>query len=100
MVFLGALSLVSCGNSPGPSPAEMELVTSAAGMLARNLAYLPDAPGWSQPPDEQMMANLETMAKRNIEIWPVFFRAAADTAAKLEQLNIQQLQEDRQSEIL
>jgi len=86
---------VSCGEKPGPTltEGEMELISGAAGMLARNLAYLPDSSGWSPAPDISVISELEGLAAANVEVWPVFFRAAADTAAKLEQIMIQQQQE-------
>lgn len=96
------LLILSCGSDPGPefTPEEMDLITSAAGMLARSLAYFPGSAGWSPEPDNEMIAELESLAARQVELWPVFFRAAADTAAKLEQLMIQQQQESQQSQLL
>lgn len=93
---------VSCGkgNEPVLAPGEMETVTGAAGMLARNLAYMPDSSGWSPPPNGALMSDLESLAKVHVELWPVFFKAAADTAAKLEQLMIQQQQEQQQEQLL
>ena len=78
----------------------MELITVSAGMLARNLAYLPDSSGWSPSPGPEALQALEAMSEANTSLWPVFFRAAADTAAKLEQIMIQEMQEAQQSQLL
>lgn len=100
--FLIALACLSCGGEPEPefTPVETELITTAAGMLARNLAYCPDSAGWSPSPGEEMMLELELMSERHFELWPTFFRAAADSAAKLEQILIQRQQEDQQLQLL
>lgn len=96
------LILVACGGEPGPefTPEDMELITEAASMTARNLAFLPDSAGWSPPPDSTAILALEQLALRNVETWPVFFRAAADTASKLEQLMIQAQREEQQFQLL
>lgn len=93
---------LSCGGEPEPefTPEEAHLIASAAGMLARNLAYLPDSAGWSPPPGPELIMELEAMAEARVELWPTFFRAAADTAAKLEQLLIQMQLEEQQSQLL
>ena len=100
--FLIALAALSCGREPEPefTPAETELITTAAGMLARNLAYPPDSSGWSPPPGEEMILELEALSERHFHLWPLFFRATADTASKLEQILIQRQQEEQQSQLL
>ncbi len=52
------------------------------------------------PPDSTAILALEQLALRNVETWPVFFRAAADTASKLEQLMIQAQREEQQFQLL
>ncbi len=69
-------------------------------MLARNLAFLPSDSSWSEPPGDELIAELELMSKVNSEIWPTFFRAAADTALKLDQIELQAQQEAIQAEML
>ncbi len=93
---------LACGTEPGPefTPEEMELISEAASMTARNLAFLPDSAGWSPPPDSTAIMALERIARRQVELWPVFFRAAADTALKLEQLMIQAQREEQQFQLL
>jgi hypothetical protein len=100
--FLIALAALSCGREPEPefTPAETELITTAAGMLARNLAYSPDSSNWSPPPDEEMIAELEALAEQHFKVWPIFFRATADTSSKLEQILIQSQQEEQQLQLL
>lgn len=101
-ILTALLAAGGCGSEPPEefTPEEMELITESAGMLARNLAYLPDSSGWSPFPDQEALQALETMAEGNVSLWPVFFRAAADTAAKLEQIMIQEMQEAQQAELL
>ncbi len=102
IAFLLFLTALSCGGEPEPvfTPAETELISTAAGMLARNLAYIPDSSGWSPPPGEEMLMELEAISERHFELWPFFFRAAADSASKLEQLLIQRQQEEQQMQLL
>jgi hypothetical protein len=92
----------SCGGKPAPefSPGEMEVITAAAGMVARNLAYAPGSPEWSPAPDEAVTAYLDSLAEGHMQLWPVFFRAAADTASKIEQIMIQRTAEEQQSQLL
>lgn len=96
------LATGGCGSEPREefTPEEMELITVSAGMLARNIAYLPDSSGWSPSPGPEALQALEAMSEANTSLWPVFFRAAADTAAKLEQIMIQEMQEAQQSQLL
>ncbi len=102
IAFLLILAALSCGGEPEPvfTPVETELISTAAGMLARNLAYLPDSSGWSPPPSEEMLIELEAISNRHFELWPVFFRAAADSASKLEQILIQRQNEEQQMQLL
>ncbi len=103
-VFVLALFLAaaSCGNKSATelTTEQMELVTTGAGMLARNLSYMPDSAGWSEAPDQELLDELENLAQSHTELWPVFFRAAADTASKLDQLEQQARQEAIQAELL
>lgn len=69
-------------------------------MLARNLAYLPADSNWSESPDEALVAEIELMAETHTDAWPTFFRAAADTAMKLDQIELQAQQEAIQAEML
>ncbi len=101
--ILAALLLAGgCGSEPDEefTPEEMELITASAGMLARNIAYLPDSSGWSPCPGPEALQALGSIAETNSSLWPVFFRAAADTASKLEQIMIQEMQEAQQSQLL
>ena len=79
---------------------QLSIISSGAGLLARNLAYLPTDSKWTEPPDELLLSELEQMSKENVQVWPTFFRAAADTAMKLDQLEIQAEQEAIQSQLL
>lgn len=79
---------------------EARLISDAAGMLARNLAFLPDSTGWSPLPDDETLSRLELMSNEHIDLWPLFFRAAADTSAKLEQLELQAQREEQQFDLL
>jgi len=82
------------------TPIQMNTITTGAGMLARNLAYLPADSSWSEAPDEAFVQELELMSVGHTEVWPAFFRAAADTAMKLDQLELQAQQEAIQAEML
>ena len=94
--------LLACGeNSTSELTAEqLSIINSGAGLLARNLAYLPTDSNWTEPPDEHFFSELEQMSEANTEVWPTFFRAAADTAMKLDQIEIQAQQEAIQSQML
>ena len=104
IIWLLPLCLVflSCGGEDDPvfTAEEMQLITSAAGSTARNLAYSPEDENWSPAPNGETLAMLEEISSRNVELWPVFFRTAADTAAKLEQILVMEQQEQQQSELL
>jgi len=94
--------MLSCGydNTDELSSDQIDLIATAAGMLARNLAYLPDSPLWSEPPDESVLGELELMALEHTDVWPLFFRAAADSAGKFEQIELQTQREAIQAEML
>ncbi len=93
---------LSCGNEKDTTPtaAQMETITTAAGMLTRNLAYNQADSNWSEPPDQMQLKAIEELAKENTVIWPTFFRAASDTAMKLEQLDLQAARDSTLSEML
>lgn len=97
-----ALLIFACGSSEESAltPEETRMISDAAGMLARNLAFLPDSTGWSPMPDGDVIYRLETLSHEHLDLWPLFFRAAADTSAKLEQLQLQEQQELQQFELL
>ncbi len=102
ILLILTLILVGCGEK---STSELTVVqqakiTTGAGMLARNLTYLPGDSAWSEIPSEQYMADLVLIAEEHTEVWPIFFRAAADTAMKIEQLEMQLQQEARLQEML
>jgi len=101
-VFTLACLCCACGSEAEPvfTLQEQELITTAAGRLARNLAYLPDSEDWSPAPTEEMIHELEAISERHHELWPILFRAAADSASKLEQLLIQRQQEENMMELL
>jgi hypothetical protein len=100
-IFPTLLALtLSCSNSAELMPEQLALVSTGAGMLARNLAYMPGDSNWSKPPEAGLLAELEAMAEDRSDIWPLFFRAAADSAAKLDQLEMQARQEAVQAELL
>ncbi|MEA3266782.1 MAG: hypothetical protein U9P42_07555 [Candidatus Fermentibacteria bacterium] len=94
--------VLACKEKPATelTPIQMSTITTGAGMLARNLAYLPADSSWSEAPDEAFIQELELMSVNHTEVWPTFFRAAADTAMKLDQLEIQEQQEAIQAEML
>ncbi len=102
--FLSILTVIaaSCSENPATdfTAEQMNIITTGAGMLARNLAFLPDSAGWSEAPGRELTEQLELMSETNTEVWPVFFRAAADTAMKLDQLEQQAQQEAIQAEML
>lgn len=93
---------LACGEKSATelTPIQMNTITTSAGMLARNLAYLPADSSWSEAPDESLIQELELMSVNNTEVWPTFFRAAADTAMKLDQIELQAQQEAIQAEML
>ena len=93
---------LSCGNEKDTTPTatQMETITTAAGMLTRNLAYNQADSNWSEPPDQMQLKAIEELAKENTVIWPTFFRAASDTAMKLEQLDLQAARDSTLSEML
>ncbi len=101
-LLVSLMLLLACGeDSTSELTAEqLSIISSGAGLLARNLAYLPTDSNWTESPDESLLSELEQMSKENTEVWPMFFRAAADTAMKFDQLEIQAQQEAIQSELL
>lgn len=95
--------VISCGGNNETTelmPEQLRIISECASMLARNLAFLPEEPGWSAAPGQELIAEIELMNRTHTEVWPVFFRAAADTATKLNQLEIQAQQEAAQAEML
>lgn len=101
MLMLLILAM-ACGEKSATelTPIQMNAITTGAGMLARNLAYLPADSSWSEAPDEALIQELELMSVNHTEVWPTFFRAAADTAMKLDQIELQTQQEAIQAEML
>ncbi|MCK5785845.1 MAG: hypothetical protein KAH54_04700 [Candidatus Sabulitectum sp.] len=101
-ILMAFILISSCGDKPATelTPEQLNTISENAGMLARNLAYLPSDSSWSEAPDEALTAELELMAEKHTDVWPLFFRAAADTANKLEQLELQAQQEAIQAELL
>ncbi len=102
ILLVSAMLLLACGENSDSqlTPEQLSRINSGAGLLARNLAYLPTDSNWTEPPDELFLSELELMAEENIEVWPIFFRAAADTAMKLDQIEIEAQREAIQSELL
>lgn len=94
--------LLACGESSTRelTPEQLVSISTGAGMLARNLAYLPADSSWSEAPGEALITELELMSVNHTDVWPTFFRAAADTAMKLDQLELQAQQEAIQAEML
>lgn len=94
--------MISCGDKPATelTPEQLNTISEGAGMLARNLAYIPADSNWSEAPDQALITELELIAERHTDLWPLFFRAAADTANKLEQLELQAQQEAIQADLL
>jgi hypothetical protein len=76
------------------------LLAEAAGMLARNLAYAEGHRFWSPPPGPETIDELSALAVTSVELWPMFFKFAADSAAKLELLEVQARQEELQLQLL
>lgn len=101
LLILLSLAL-ACGEKPETelTPVQLNTITTGAGMLARNLTYIPADSGWSEAPDEAFVQELELMSVGHTEVWPTFFRAAADTAMKLDQIELQAQQEAIQAEML
>ena len=93
---------LACGEKSATelTPIQMNTITAGAGMLARNLAYLPADSSWSEAPDEAFVQELELMSVEHTEVWPTFFRAAADSAMKFDQLELQAQREAIQAELL
>ena len=93
---------LGCGKEKDviPTATQMESIATAAGMLARNLAFESDNANWSQAPDQAQLEAIEQLAKENVIIWPTFFRAAADSAMKLEQIDMQEARDAIQSDML
>lgn len=93
---------LGCGkeNDATPTASQMETISMAAGMLARNLAYDQADSNWSEPPSQMQLGTIEELAKENTIIWPTFFRAASDTAMKLEQIELQAARAATQGEML
>ncbi len=101
MLMLLSFAL-ACGEKPATelTPVQTNTIATGAGMLARNLAYLPADSGWSEAPNDAFIQELELMSVEHTEVWPNFFRAAADTAMKLDQIELQAQQEAIQAELL
>jgi len=93
---------LNCGNKKDTTPTatQMQTITTAAGMLARNLAYNQADSNWSEPPSQMQLRAIEELAKENTVVWPTFFRAASDTAMKLEQIDLQAARDSTLSEML
>ncbi len=93
---------LSCGNEKDtiPTASQMQTITTVAGMLARNLAYNQADSNWSEPPSQIQLRAIEELAKENTVVWPTFFRAASDTAMKLEQIDLQAARDATLSEML
>jgi len=96
------LAAASCSDKSASelTVEQMNVITTGAGMLARNLSYMPDSTGWSEPPGQELLDEIENLAQSHTEVWPVFFRAAADTASKLDQLEQQSRLEAAQADLL
>ncbi len=102
ILLIPLILLISCGEEPASdlTQEQLNIISTGAGMLARNLAYLPADSNWSEAPEEGLISELELMAETHTDVWPLFFRAAADSAGKLEQLEIQAQREAIQAEML
>lgn len=104
IVILSVISLanLSCGSGEEQrfTREDTELITVTAGMLARNLAFTPEDSMWSPAPDPGSLARLEELAETDAGVWPLFFRAASDSAMKFEQLVINRQAEAQQAELL
>lgn len=102
ILLISIILLLACGGSSSTelTPEQLSTISTGAGMLARNLAYLPADSNWSEAPDKEFLSELELMSVEHTEAWPTFFRAAADTAMKLDQLELQAQQEAIQAEML
>lgn len=94
--------LLGCENKEDsiPTASQMQTIATAAGMLARNLAYNQADSNWSEPPTQTQLRTIEELAEENVVIWPTFFRAASDTAMKLEQIELQAIRDAAESEML
>lgn len=101
-ILIPLILLLACGESSTTelTPGQMNIISTGAGMLARNLAYLPADSNWSEAPGEELISELELMSVKHTDVWPTFFRTAADSAGKLEQLEILAQREAIQAEML
>jgi hypothetical protein len=101
-LLMSLACLFSCGykTTDDLSGDQLNFIYTSAGMLARNLAYLPGSPGWCEPPGESVLEELELLAQEHTDVWPLFFRAAADSAGKIEQIELQTQHEAIQAEML
>jgi len=101
-VLILFLTAASCSSKSAAdlTAEQMDMLTTGAGMLARNLSYMPDSAGWSEAPGPELLNELEILSQSHTELWPVFFRAAADTAMKLDELEQQFRLEAAQAELL
>ncbi|PIE51481.1 hypothetical protein CSA37_11545 [Candidatus Fermentibacteria bacterium] len=99
---LAIAAFTGCGSDRETELTEQQItvITRAAGMLARNMAYSPDAEEWSSMPEADTMNLLEELSQEHTDLWPRFFRAAADSSIKLIQLEEQARQEALQLEML
>ncbi len=102
ILLIPIVLLLACGENSTTelTPEQLNKISTGAGMLARNLSYLPADSNWSEAPDEVFIQELDVMSVVHTEVWPTFFRAAADSAMKFDQLELQAQQEAVQAELL
>lgn len=102
ILLIPMVLILACGESSTTelTPEQLNKISTGAGMLARNLSYLPADSNWSEAPDEGFIQELEVMSAAHTEVWPTFFRAAADSAMKFDQFELQAQQEAIQAELL
>ncbi len=102
ILLIPLMMLTSCGENTTSelTPHQLNIIAAGAGQLARNLAYLPTDSSWAPAPGDSIISELELMSLEHTDVWPTFFRAAADTAMKFDQLMQQAQQEAIQAEML
>ena len=102
ILLVSLMILTSCGENTASelTPYQLNIIAEGAGQLARSLAYLPSDSNWTPAPGENIISELELMSLEHTDVWPAFFRAAADTAMKFDQLLQQAQREAIQEEML